>query len=238
MLIPQLVKIRTAFRTVLDLAITDRLRELLELLDSSIISEQEKAQIRLEYNSLRISCQTSILHCSGTCKDFLFKDMVYSDITKSWFCKECYSEIIEGDGSWGFNNGNIITKKYSKPCLALKYCPYGYLVESFSTRLIPQEATCEIFGHDCPVYYLPIDCIENSRIIPTNEKFPIELFKHIRIRQRKNYLRYLKEKPCKKLEYCPYGFLTLKMKKKKDLETLNCKLFNRPCPIFFLKENI
>ena len=30
-------------------------------------------------------------------------------------------------------------------------------------------------------------------------------------------------------------FLTVK---KKDLETLNCRLFNQPCPIFFLKENL
>jgi len=110
MLKPELVKIRTAFRTILDLAITDRLRKLLELLKSSIISEEEKAQIRFEYKTLLNLADTSILHCSGAYKDFLSKDMIYNDITKSWFCKECYSTIIEqGNGLWGFNNGNIIT---------------------------------------------------------------------------------------------------------------------------------
>lgn len=182
MLKPELVKIRTAFRTVLNLAVADNLRKLLELLKSSIINEQEKAQIRLEYKTLFNLKKSSILHCSGTCKDSLYKDMIYSDITKSWFCKECYSALIEQDGSGGFNSGNIITKKYSRPCLALKYCPYGYLVENFSTRLIPQATTCKVFGHDCPVYYLPIDYTEDSRIPPPKKISTIELFKHIRIR--------------------------------------------------------
>ncbi len=40
-----------------------------------------------------------------------------------------------------------------QPCNQLGYCPYGYLVEFFPLEE-RDEYSCEIFGHDCPVYYL------------------------------------------------------------------------------------
>jgi len=40
-----------------------------------------------------------------------------------------------------------------KPCEVLRYCPYGQLVEEFPIRKKRNKYSCEIFGHDCPVYY-------------------------------------------------------------------------------------
>ena len=59
-----------------------------------------------------------------------------------------------------------------RPCIELEYCPYGWLVELFPLDGMPttwngksldlepivpkpdMTLTCEIFGHDCPIYYL------------------------------------------------------------------------------------
>ncbi len=38
-----------------------------------------------------------------------------------------------------------------KPCRLLGFCPYGPLVEEFPFNGEGKE--CEVFGHDCPVYY-------------------------------------------------------------------------------------
>ena len=40
-----------------------------------------------------------------------------------------------------------------KPCIKLEYCPYGPLVENFPLAATG-EMKCEIFGHDCPAYYV------------------------------------------------------------------------------------
>lgn len=39
-----------------------------------------------------------------------------------------------------------------KPCRQLGYCPYGRLVEKFPFSETPKR--CEVFGHDCPVFYV------------------------------------------------------------------------------------
>ncbi len=39
-----------------------------------------------------------------------------------------------------------------KPCLKLKYCPYGVLVEDFELKEEPNEQSCGVFGHQCPAF--------------------------------------------------------------------------------------
>lgn len=55
--------------------------------------------------------------------------------------------------------GSREAKKYSfeaveKPCHELDYCPYGCLAEFFSLQEESDEYSCDVFGHDCPVFYL------------------------------------------------------------------------------------
>ena len=41
----------------------------------------------------------------------------------------------------------------SKPCHQLGFCPFGPLVEEFPLKAVPDEQSCTIFGHDCPVFH-------------------------------------------------------------------------------------
>lgn len=58
-----------------------------------------------------------------------------------------------------------------KPCLKLGYCPYGYLVELFPLHGIQTERfkpkrnakPCEIYGHDCPRYYVAENLTKRDR---------------------------------------------------------------------------
>lgn len=44
--------------------------------------------------------------------------------------------------------------RIEKPCHKLGWCPYGKLVEGFPLEMGPRSDTsCQIFGHDCPVFY-------------------------------------------------------------------------------------
>jgi hypothetical protein len=49
------------------------------------------------------------------------------------------------------NNTNPIWKDAIKPCLILRFCPYGKLVEEFP--ISKDKKSCGIFEHDCPVFY-------------------------------------------------------------------------------------
>jgi len=40
-----------------------------------------------------------------------------------------------------------------KPCKLCGFCPYGQLVEEFRFQKKPNEISCSVFGHDCPVFY-------------------------------------------------------------------------------------
>jgi len=40
----------------------------------------------------------------------------------------------------------------SKPCGVLGYCPYGPLVELSPLKEAPDDESCSILGHDCPVF--------------------------------------------------------------------------------------
>lgn len=51
---------------------------------------------------------------------------------------------------------NVKTKihsfdKIEKPCHTCGFCPYGQLVEEFP--LDRKDYACQVFGHDCPVFY-------------------------------------------------------------------------------------
>lgn len=53
------------------------------------------------------------------------------------------------------NNKKIIhkVKEIVKPCQICCFCPYGQLVEEFPISKKRSDYSCEVFGHDCPVYY-------------------------------------------------------------------------------------
>jgi len=40
-----------------------------------------------------------------------------------------------------------------KPCHYTGFCPYGQLVEEFPIKQERTEFSCNVFGHDCPVFY-------------------------------------------------------------------------------------
>jgi len=63
-------------------------------------------------------------------------------------------------------------RNYKKPCHVLGYCPYGWLVELFplhgnptswkdedgntldlNVKPVKGAESCNMFGHDCPVFY-------------------------------------------------------------------------------------
>lgn len=57
-------------------------------------------------------------------------------------------------GEW-LNTEKIIDENAIKPCHRLLWCPYGPLVEEFKLREENKrnKFSCEVFGHDCPVFY-------------------------------------------------------------------------------------
>jgi len=70
-------------------------------------------------------------------------------------------------------NTKIIRFKPSeirKPCYMCGFCPYGQLVEEFRVREVRDEYSCEVFGHDCPVYYHAEGPVEEE----TNPKLPVK----------------------------------------------------------------
>lgn len=44
--------------------------------------------------------------------------------------------------------------KVDKPCKILGYCPYGILVEDFPLKENRDDKSCNVFGHQCPVFYI------------------------------------------------------------------------------------
>ena len=74
------------------------------------------------------------------------------------------------------------TKKrdFMKPCHTLGHCPYGALVERFPLRGVrcgfetdPIESkgiACEIFGHDCPIFYVGEQKSERKEPPPLTHK--------------------------------------------------------------------
>lgn len=70
-------------------------------------------------------------------------------------------------------------KAVCKPCWEIKYCPYGPLIEEFPLKKTPDEKSCRIFGHDCPVFYVSEPLTETkelrniSRSIPRVTQFKV-----------------------------------------------------------------
>jgi len=66
-------------------------------------------------------------------------------------------------------------KAVCKPCWELKYCPYGPVVEEFPLEE-PDERSCRIFGHHCPVFYVaePLTETRELRNIGRNIPRPIQ----------------------------------------------------------------
>ena len=62
------------------------------------------------------------------------------------------------------NNKTILKSnlKKIKPCHKLGYCPYGQLVEEFPLRN-NKKISCEVFGHDCPMFYHAEDLSEQDK---------------------------------------------------------------------------
>ena len=64
------------------------------------------------------------------------------------------------------NNKQIVNYSIPKPCIKLRYCPYGELIEQFpfsknhdkgeysSQSCATKNGAIIQFGHDCPVHYL------------------------------------------------------------------------------------
>ena len=65
-------------------------------------------------------------------------------------------------GEW-LNTEKVIHEEMAKPCIKLRYCPYGQLVEEFPLRpdgehtklscCLENNGGLMQFGHDCPVHY-------------------------------------------------------------------------------------
>jgi len=95
--------------------------------------------------------------------------------------------------SWGIDP----PFKIEKPCHYTGYCPYGSLVEEFPlyqeacnyaiehniltedgypdlNKVIPEHPeldkySCQVFGHDCPVFYMAEPLAEDSELRENNE---------------------------------------------------------------------
>ena len=123
-----------------------------------------------------------------------------------------------------------------KPCHTLDWCPYGGLVEAFRIRKEITNYTCEVFGHDCPVFYISQIVVEGSFDSPEFNDQLISEAKRIRFKHLKKYLRPEFEKPCTLLNYCPYGVMCLVSKKREKYSEYTCKLFGFDCPVFYKAE--
>ena len=66
------------------------------------------------------------------------------------------------DAKW-INISKVICKDAVKPCHFYPACPYGTLVELFPLNY--EEYSCEIFGHDCPIFYHVEGIIEYSSMV-------------------------------------------------------------------------
>lgn len=59
-------------------------------------------------------------------------------------------------GDW-LNTEKRVWRTMFRPCWGLGYCPYGQLVEEFPFTAKGrggEPMSCDVFGHDCPCYYL------------------------------------------------------------------------------------
>lgn len=66
-----------------------------------------------------------------------------------------------------FNNTLVVWEDIIKPCKLCGYCPYGQLAEDFPLR--DSKESCQLHGHDCPVYYVAMPFMEEGIQITEEE---------------------------------------------------------------------
>lgn len=81
--------------------------------------------------------------CGEDWKEHLFKTGWFAGILK-------YKPKFGWGEEWGFKHVEPI----NKPCHSCGYCPYGQTVEAFPIENPRGELSCNVFGHDCPAYYM------------------------------------------------------------------------------------
>ena len=245
---PRLLNIRKNFRIIFKKAVEERLRTLRKLKnlawknrlinEYTKLDEKRRGQLNREYNELLTVFHHSILCCYGGCKgDDSDKNMVYDFQYKGWFCEVCYDNMQNSlDPKRWFNESVMVDKNAEKPCYVLNWCPYGGLVEAFRIRKGITKYTCQVFRHDCPVFYISEEIDEESINNPEFNEALLNEAKRIRFKHLKKYFRSEFEKPCKLLNYCPYGVISL-VSKKRNIDTeFTCKLFGFDCPVFYKAE--
>jgi len=164
-------------------------------------------------------------------------DMVFHEGWLEWWCPECFKSDEEvTDPKQFFNEGIIVVENSAKPCWELQWCPYGSLVEDFQIRMIRDYHTCEVFDHDCPVYYVRGDFTEESPELPSeNPKLKQTLrscraFNDIQVRAR------ISTRPCHVLKWCPYGSLGDEFFQRAIEYMYGCKIFPHDCPAYYHAE--
>jgi len=73
--------------------------------------------------------------------------------------------VVDPDPAAWLNNSNRIHGiggLIVKPCHMTGFCPYGQLVEAFPLRENRDYFSCNLFGHDCPVFYHAESVTEND----------------------------------------------------------------------------
>ena len=71
-----------------------------------------------------------------------------------------------------------------KPCLLLLFCPYGNMVEEFPKS--NDQKTCEVLGHDCPVFYCASHIVEGDGEKKVTQKEFDNFFKEIELKYKEN----------------------------------------------------
>ncbi len=196
----------------------------------SLIGKKQKLRARLK---------KSICLCALCNQDK--SDMVFHPKWKKWYCVKCYQYDIESrDPEKFFNKGVVVQEDAYKPCLKLNWCPYGALVEAFQIGGSSDKTVCYTFDHDCPVFYVSEDVIEDDRQAPPppNPKLKDNL-RNIPFFNDKHVINRTKfNKPCERLYYCPYGSLGDKYELRDTIRKFACKIYPHDCPMFYHADRI
>ncbi len=180
----------------------------------------------------------SICSC-GRC-GAIEKDMAYHEGWGEWWCVDCFRQEKEDlKPERFFNKGVVVDAWYAtKPCWILDWCPYGALVEDFLMRSTDSKYTCNVFDHDCPVFYLCEKFTEDSPDVPTPDPLLKDSLRNCEAFNDKTPIVYDIKKPCHKLEWCPYGSMGDAFYKREKDYKYGCNIFPRDCPAFFHAEKI
>ena len=70
-----------------------------------------------------------------------------------------------------------------KPCILLMFCPYGNLIDEFPKS--NNQKTCEVMGHDCPVFYYASPVVEGDGEKKVTQQEFDDFFKEIELKYKK-----------------------------------------------------